>query len=163
MPFVAWDELGSIKYFHLEGTDITVALTTGTASASAFGFEPGNIVQEFGWGDDVDDALRSSVEDVIGSELVDEDYDDVTDGVITWWRADDGDTTDLTDLLVDVQAVLEDGGKIWLFSPKGGRSGHVAHHEIQEAASTAGLNATNTFSVAESWTATQLATRGRGR
>ncbi|MFC8599059.1 MULTISPECIES: DUF3052 domain-containing protein [unclassified Isoptericola] len=125
-----------------------------------FGFAAGQVVQEYGWGDDVDDALRTAVEEVIGSELVDEDYDDVTDGVILWWRDDDG---DLTDMLVDVLTVLDDGGLVWLLTPKPGRDGHVGHDEIQEAATTAGLHATSTFAVASDWSATKLANRGRGR
>ena len=112
--------------------------------AARFGFTPGQVVQEFGWGDDVDDALRAEVEAAVGSELVDEDYDDVTDGVIAWWRDDDG-------------------GLIWLLTPKPGRDGHVGHDEIQEAATTAGLHATSTFAVAPDWSATKLANRGRGR
>jgi len=128
--------------------------------SARFGFTTGQVVQEFGWGDDVDDALRADVESVIGSELVDEDYDDVTDGVILWWRDDDG---DLTDMLVDVLTVLDDGGLIWLLTPKAGRDGHVGHDEIQEAATTAGLHATSTFAVASDWSATKLANRGRGR
>lgn len=128
--------------------------------AARFGFAHGQVVQEFGWGDDVDDALRAEVEAAVGSELVDEDYDDVTDGVIAWWRDDDG---DLTDMLVDVLTVLDDGGLIWLLTPKPGRDGHVGHDEIQEAATTAGLHATSTFAVAPDWSATKLANRGRGR
>jgi hypothetical protein len=118
------------------------------------------VVQEFGWGDDVDDELRADIESIVGGELVDEDYDDVTDGVVVWWRADDG---DLADTLMDVQTVLEAGGLIWLLTLKPGRAGHVGHDEIQEAATTAGLHATSTFAVARDWSATRLANRGRGR
>ncbi len=128
--------------------------------AVRLGFKPGQVVQEFGWGDDVDDDLRTELESIVGSELVDEEYDDVTDGVVIWWRSDDG---DLTDMLVDAQTVLDDGGLIWLLTRKPGRDGHVGHDEIQEAATTAGLHATSTFAVASDWSATKLANRGRGR
>jgi hypothetical protein len=47
-----------------------------------------------GYDDDVDQALRAGIESVIGSELVDEDYDDVVDVVVMWWRDDDGDLVD---------------------------------------------------------------------
>ena len=97
---------------------------------------------------------------MIGSELVDEEYDEVTDGVVLWWRDDDG---DLTDALVDVRASLEDGGLIWVFTRKLGRSGHVDHSDIEDAATTAGLHATSTLSIAVDWSATRLGTRGRGR
>jgi hypothetical protein len=128
--------------------------------AARLGFKPGQVVQEFGWGDDVDDDLRSDLEAIVGGELVDEDYDDVTDGAIIWWRQEDG---DLTDMLVDAQTVLDDGGLIWLLTLKPGRDGHVGHDEIQEAATTAGLHATSTLAVAADWSATKLANRGRGR
>jgi len=124
------------------------------------GFAAGQVVQEFGYGDDVDQDLRSGIEKVIGSELVDEEYDEVTDGVVLWWRDDDG---DLTDALVDVRASLEDGGLIWVFTRKLGRSGHVDHSDIEDAATTAGLHATSTLSIAVDWSATRLGTRGRGR
>jgi hypothetical protein len=124
------------------------------------GFGNGQVVQEFGWADDADDDLRAEIEELIGTELVDEDYDDVTDGVVVWFREDDG---DLADVLMDVQTVLEDGGLIWVFTPKPGRGGHVEHNDIQEAATTAGLHATSTFAIAPDWTATKLGTRGRGR
>ncbi|MDQ4025149.1 MAG: DUF3052 domain-containing protein [Actinomycetota bacterium] len=126
--------------------------------AARLGFEPGQVVQEFGWGDDVDDDLRQDIEAIVGGELVDEDYDDVTDGVIVWWRESDG---DLTDMLVDAQTVLDNGGIIWLLTRKPGRAGHVGHNVIQEAATTAGLHATSTFAIASDWSATRLAGRGR--
>jgi hypothetical protein len=124
------------------------------------GFSAGQVVQEFGYGDDIDPDLRSDIEKVLGSELVDEDYDDVTDGVVLWWRDDDG---DLTDALVDIRTALDDGGLIWLFTRKPGRGGHVDHSDIEEAATTAGLHATSTLSIAADWSATRLGTRGRGR
>lgn len=118
------------------------------------------MVQEFGWGDDVDDVLRADIETIVGSELVDEDYDDVTDGAIIWFREDDG---DLTDALVDATSVLEDSGPIWVFSPKAGRTGHVSHSDIEEAATTSGLHAMSTFAIGPDWSATRLSTRGRGK
>ncbi|BDZ43262.1 hypothetical protein GCM10025865_25610 [Paraoerskovia sediminicola] len=128
--------------------------------ASRLGFKHDQVIQEFGWGEDVDDDLRADIEDITGSELVDEYYGDVTDGVIAWYRDGDG---DLTDLLVDVQTLVEEGGKIWIFTLKPGRDGHVGHGLIQESSTTAGLHATSTFSIAEDWNATKLAASGRGR
>lgn len=130
------------------------------SAAARLGLVQGKVVQEFGWADDVDDSLRLSIETTTGNELVDEDYDDVTDVVVIWWREDDG---DLTDALVDALTVLEDGGVIWVFTPKPGRPGHVGHSDIEEAATTAGLHATSTFVIAENWSATRLGTRARGR
>jgi len=140
-----------------------VASTTGDAASQAvvrLGFISGQVVQEFGYDDDVDSELRAAVESTTGHELVDEDYDDVTDGVMIWWREDDG---DLTDALVDAKTVLDDAGVIWVLTPKAGRGGHIDHAEIEEAATTAGLHATSTFSIAPEWSATRLGNRGRGK
>jgi hypothetical protein len=149
-----------------KGTELHVASTAsptddaGSKAASRLGFTSGQVIQEFGWSDDVDDDLRAAIEATTGTELVDEDYDDVTDGVVLWWRDGDG---DLTDALVDVQTVLEEAGVIWVLTLKAGRRGHVGHNEIEEAATTAGLHATSTFAIADDWSATRLGTRGRGR
>ncbi len=137
-----------------------MAATADSKGLDLFGFLPGNIVQEFGWDEDVDQTLREAIEDHTDNELADEDYNDVTDGAIVWWRDGDG---DLADTLVDVQTVLEDGAAVWVLTAKPGRDGHVDHNVIQEAASTAGLHAMSTLSVAADWNATKLANRGRGK
>ena len=131
-----------------------------TQAAARLGFTAGQVIQEFGYDDDVDEDLRSGIEGATGTELVDEDYDDVTDGAVIWFRDDDG---DLTDFLVDAMTVLDDNGPIWVLTPKAGRSGHVSHSDIEEAATTSGLHAMSTFSIAPDWSATRLGARGRGR
>src|ERR1017187_3130079 len=88
-----------------------------------------------------------------GVELVDEDYDDVVDGVLLWWRDEDG---DLVDALVDALTPLADGGYIVLLTPKAARDGHVEPSEIGEAAPTAGLSQTSTVSAGKNWSATRL-------
>ncbi len=123
--------------------------------AGRLGFRPGQVVQEFGYDDDVDDELRTSVEDLTGNELVDEDGQDVVDSAIQWWRDGDG---DLVDALVDALTNIAEGGVIWLLTPKSGRPGHVEPSEIEEAAPTAGLHATSTISACRDWTGTRLAT-----
>ncbi len=128
--------------------------------AGRLGFRPGQVVQEFGYDDDVDDELRTSVEDLTGNELVDEDGQDVVDGAIQWWRDGDG---DLVDTLVEPLTNLAEGGVIWLLTPKAGRAGHVEPSEIEEAARTAGLHATSTVSACQDWTGTRLATPRRAR
>ena len=145
---------------HVVSSTSPIDDATASQGASRLGFTSGLVIQEFGWSDDVDETLRAAIEAVTGTELVDEDYDDVTDGVLLWWRDDDG---DLTDALVDVQTVLDDGGLIWVLTLKAGRDGHVSHGDIEEAATTAGLHATSTFSIAADWSATKLGNRGRGR
>jgi hypothetical protein len=123
--------------------------------AGRLGLSSGQIVQEIGYDDDCDDALRDSVAAVTGSELVDEEYDDVVDAVLLWWRDGDG---DLVDALVDALTTLDDGGMIWLLTPKAGRDGHVEPSDIGEAAPTAGLAQTSTDSAAPDWSGTRLVT-----
>ncbi len=123
--------------------------------AGRLGLSAGQIVQEIGYDDDCDDALRDSVAAVTGSELVDEEYDDVVDAVLLWWRDGDG---DLVDALVDALTTLADGGTIWLLTPKAGRDGHVEPSDIGEAAPTAGLAQTSTVSAAPDWSGTRLVT-----
>ena len=90
---------------------------------------------------------------ISGSELVDDDYDDVVDSVLLWWREDDG---DLVDALVDAIAILADQGVVWLLTPKPGRDGHVESSDISDAAPTAGLQSTSTISASRDWQGTRL-------
>jgi hypothetical protein len=136
----------------------TADAAAGQSVAARLGFRPGQVVQEFGYDDDVDQELREAVEDTTGSELLDEDADDVVDTVLLWWREDDG---DLVDALVDALTVLAAGGTIWLLTPKAGRPGYVEASEIEEAAPTAGLHATSSVSACRDWAGTRLATRNR--
>src|SRR6478609_2031810 len=128
---------GTHRALPTEGTGQDVASSTGDAPAGAgrLGFTSGQVVQEFG-------------------------YDDDVDGVVIWFRDEDG---DLADTLMDAMTVLDDGGQMWVLTPKPGRDGHVGHDDIEEAATTAGLHATSTFSIAGDWSATRLGSRGRGR
>ena len=121
--------------------------------AARFGVTTGQVVQEIGWDEDVDDALRSALEGATGTDLVDETYDDVVDVVLLWWRDDDG---DLVDALVDALEFLADQGVVWLLTPKPGRDGHVESSEISDAAPTAGLQATSTVSATRDWQGTRL-------
>ncbi|AYD89705.1 DUF3052 domain-containing protein [Actinomyces sp. 2119] len=133
-----------------------------TTAGGGFGFPSGLVVQEFGYDDDVDLALREVVEAETGMALVDEDYEDVADAALVWWRQEDGDVDDLTDLLVDAKANLEDGaGLIWVLTPKARTRGAVPASEVEEAAATAGLHATSTASMGERWSGTRITTRRR--
>ncbi|GAB2711913.1 DUF3052 domain-containing protein [Kitasatospora kifunensis] len=124
-----------------------------TNPAARLGFEPGQVVQEIGYDDDVDQDLREGIESLIGQDLVDEDYDDVADVVLLWFREEDG---DLPDALVDAIGLLEDGGTIWLLTPKSGRDGYIEPSDIQDAAQTVGLSPAKAVSVAKDWTGTRL-------
>lgn len=126
-----------------------------TNPAARLGFQPEQVVQEIGFDDDVDQELREAIEEVVGSQLVDEDYDDVADAVVLWFREDDG---DLTDALVDATTYIEEGGSILLLTPKTGRDGYVEASEISEAATTAGLSASKSVSVGKDWVGSRLVT-----
>lgn len=121
--------------------------------AERLGIEPGMVVQELGWDEDVDDGLRAAVEEQIGSDLLDEDADEVVDVVLMWYREDDG---DLVDALMDAMGPLADNGVIWVLTPKTGRDGHVEPSDIAEAVPTAGLAQTSNVSVGNDWSATRL-------
>jgi hypothetical protein len=127
--------------------------TAVNSAAARLGFQPGEVVQELGWDEDSDEELRAGIAEAIGADLVDEDYEDVVDAVVLWHRDDDG---DLVDNLVDALTSLADGGRIWLLTPKTGRDGHVEPSEIGEAAPTAGLSATSSFSAGPDWAGTRL-------
>ena len=125
--------------------------------AGRLGFAPDTVIQELGWDEDVDDELRKAIESQCGSELVG-DVSDVVDGVILWWRDGDG---DLVDALVDSLQDLDDGGSIWLLTPKVGRPGYVSGADIVEAAPIAGLSTTTTSTASAEWSATKLSTHKR--
>ncbi|MFE2940418.1 DUF3052 domain-containing protein [Streptomyces sp. NPDC059255] len=126
-----------------------------TNLAVRLGFEPGQVVQEIGYDDDVDQDLRESIEAITGQDLVDEDYDDVADAVVLWFRDEDG---DLTDALVDAIGLIEDGGVIWLLTPKTGRDGYVEPSDVNEASQTAGLSQTRSVNAGKDWTGSRLVT-----
>jgi len=135
------------------GTTADAADDSGLAGR--LGFQHGHVIQEFGYDDDVDHDMRDAIEALTGNDLVDEDADEVVDGVILWWREDDG---DLVDAMVDVLSALAEGGAIWLLTPKSGRPAHVEPSDIEEGAPTAGLHVTRTLSASADWTATRLVT-----
>jgi hypothetical protein len=128
---------------------------TSSGLAARLGFTSGMVVQELGWDNDSDDALRVAIEDVIDGDMVDGDYGNVVDAVVLWWRDDDG---DLVDGLVDSLTDLVGGGVIWLLTPKVGRPNAVNPPDIAEAAPIAGLSQTTTAAVSKEWAATRLVT-----
>ena len=82
----------------------TVDQAGGRGLAERLGIEPGMVVQERGWDEDTDEELRDAVAQRAGSDMVDEDADDVVDVVLLWWRDEDG---DLVDTLVDAHHRLD--------------------------------------------------------
>lgn len=121
--------------------------------AERLGFEQGMTVQEIGHDVDVDEDLLAAIQDIIGGDVVDEDYDDVVDVVLMWWRDEDG---DLVDGLMDALGLLADHGVVWLMTPKPGREGHIEAEDIADSAPTAGLQQTSTISAGPNWQGTRL-------
>jgi hypothetical protein len=107
----------------------------GRSLAERLGVEPGMVVQELGYDEDVDEELREAVAERCGSDLVGEDSDEVVDVVLLWWREGDG---DLVDALVDAIGPLAESGVVWLLTPK------------------AGLQQTSSISAAPDWAGARL-------
>jgi len=117
-------------------------------------------VMEIGYDSDCDEQLRDAVVDRCGSELVDEDSDEVVDVVLLWWREDDG---DLVDALMDSPGPLAENGVVWLLTPKAGRDGHVEPSDITESAPIAGLQHTSTVTAGKDWSGVRLVVPKSGR
>lgn len=124
------------------------------------GLAPDHLVQEIGWDEDTDPHLRAAIEGHLQEPLLDEDTDEVVDTVLLWWRDEDG---DLVDALVDAIGPLADHGSVILLTPKPGRPGHVTPSDIADAAPTAGLQQTSSFSAARDWQGTRLVAPRAGR
>lgn len=119
--------------------------------AAKFGFTDGHVVQELGLSDDCDQSVSQAVATV--AQLVDPTYEDVVDGILLWFREEDG---DLVDALMDALTELTETGVIWLMTPKAGRPGHIEPSDIADAAPTAGLATTSTINAAPHWQGTRL-------
>ncbi len=120
------------------------------------GLKPGELVLELGGGSDSDQSLRAKISEITGTQLIENQTEEVVDAVIIWWREGDG---ELEDELVDALTYLSEAGSIWVLTPKAGRDGHVEPSDIQNAAPNVGLSQTSTIAVASDWTATRLVAR----
>ena len=125
---------------------------SGLNYAQRLGIHHDQIVQELGWDEDTNDDIRADVEDACGSDLLDEDADEVIDVVLLWWREGDG---DLVDRLMDAITPLADDGIVWVMTPKTGKPGHVLPADIAEAAPTAGLMQTSSANLGD-WIGSRL-------
>ncbi len=139
----------------------STATDASHALLDELGLTAGQYVHEFCYDEDVDHGLRERLEAALGTELQPEEDQEPVDAVLLWWRADDGDATDLADTLVDAQASLEEG-PVWVMTPRKGRDGHVEPADVQEAATTAGLHATTGAGVSEDWAAVKLVQKRGG-
>jgi len=135
-----------------EVATVVAAGDSGLTYAKRLGIHHDQIVQELGWDDDTNDDIRADVEDACGSELLDEDADEVIDVVLLWWRDGDG---DLVDRLMDAITPLADDGIVWVLTPKTGKPGHVPPADIAEAAPTAGLMQTSSANLGD-WIGSRL-------
>jgi hypothetical protein len=131
---------------------VVAAGDSGRNYAQRLGIQNDQTVQELGWDTDADDTIRAEVEEVCGSELLDEDADEVIDVVLLWWRDGDG---DLVDRLMDAITPLAEDGVIWVLTPKTGKPDHVPPADIAEAAPTAGLMQTSSANLGD-WSASRL-------
>lgn len=125
-------------------------------TANRLGLTNGMLVQEVGWDEDCDSALSEAIEDIIGSELLEDDTDEICDVVLLWWRADDG---DLVDGLVDALRTLAENGRVWLLTPAAGKTDSLEPGDIAESAQLAGLVQTKAERLG-SWQGSCLVHRG---
>lgn len=130
-------------------------------SVSEMGFKEEQVIQEFGWDEDVDENLRQAIMDQIDDDLADEDFTGMSDGALIWWRDDDGNADDLSDLLMDAMGNMDEGGRIWVLSPIASDPQAVDPRLIEEAAKTAGTNPTTSEVVSPQWAGTQIVSRAR--
>jgi hypothetical protein len=129
---------------------------TTPGPAGRLGITPGALVQSLGGGSDglpADQAILDDIRALSGEELVPLESDEILDVVLVWFRAEDG---DLVDTLVDARRSLDDGGVVWLMTPKRDHDGHVQPADVQEAVPTAGLQMTSTISASPEWSGSRL-------
>lgn len=134
--------------------------TAAQAVVARWGLSSGDVVGEMGYDDDVDHDLRDAIEELTGTELVEEGAHEVVDAMVVWWREDDG---DVTDALVDALTLLADDGVIQLLTPKTGREGYIEPADITEAARTAGLSQSAGAGSTDQWMISRLARAGAPR
>lgn len=118
-------------------------------AVSRLGLGPGLVVQELGWDDDVDDALRQAIMDTIDADLIGES-EEAVDVVLLWLRQSDG---DVMDVLIDALTDLSAAGYIWVLSPKVGCPGHIGQADLAEGAAAGGLALTSSAVVSQNWSA----------
>lgn len=130
------------------------------ATVERLGIKVDQLILEVGFDQsDCDQTIRDAITAKTGNKFLDATSQEVVDAVILWWRDGDG---DLVDELVDALTYLTEDGPIWLFTPKVGRAGYVESSDIQDAAPTAGMSQTTSFSACADWSATRLIARHAG-
>ncbi|MEE2040884.1 DUF3052 domain-containing protein [Nocardiopsis sp. CT-R113] len=122
--------------------------------AVRLGFQAGQVVQELGGGQDVDQDLRAGIVSITGKDLVDEDSDEVADIVLLWFREEDG---ELSEALNQAIIALEEDGELWLVTPKVGRAGYIQPSDIGESATVSGLTQRASVNAGADWIGTRFA------
>ncbi len=117
------------------------------------GIKPGHVVQELGYDEDCDEDLRDAIAGVDGVELVDEEYDDVVDVVLLWWRDGDGDLSMRSSTRWPRWPTAVTSG---CSRRRRAVTNHVEPSDIGEAAPTAGLSQTSSLSAGRDWSGTRL-------
>ncbi len=129
------------------------------AGGAKLGLTKGMAVQELGWDEDVDEALRDQLMEQLESDFI-FDAIEAVDVVLLWWRDEDG---DLVDGLMDALRDLSEDGLVWLLTPKVGRPGFVEPADLAEGAIAGGLTLTGSAQVSSEWQAQKLARPKSGR
>lgn len=138
------------------GYDAACNVVDSSGLLGELGFSADHLVQEIGVDDDVDEDFRRRLEELLDEELIDEDSQEVVDAVLLWFR--DGDD-DPVDAMMDALTTLDEGGVVWMLTPRSGREGYVPPVEIHDAAANAGLHVTSSAGVSENWAASKLVAR----
>ncbi|KUG51654.1 hypothetical protein AVL62_08975 [Serinicoccus chungangensis] len=119
------------------------------------GLREGQVVVEYGYDDDVEEAVRQAAAAVSGAPLEADDYDGVVDVVLLWWRDGEG---DLADELMDALTTMEEGGCIVLLTPGAGREDRVPAADVQDACTTCSMTASGAVNLGE-WLGQRLVGR----
>lgn len=123
-----------------------------SVTLNKLGFKPGISVKEYMWGEDIEGDLRDAICKCIGSDLLDENSEDVADMSCVWWR-DGNDEEALSDCLLDISSFYEPGGKICVLTPKPGFEGAANAGFVAKVAVKEGLNASVPTSLNKEWNA----------
>ena len=119
------------------------------------GLREGQVVVEYGYDEDVEEAVRQAAAAVSGAPLEEDDYDGVVDVVLLWWRDGEG---DLADELMDALTTMEEGGCIVLLTPGAGREDRVPAADVQDACTTCSMTASGAVNLGE-WLGQRLVGR----
>ena len=129
-------------------------------AVARLGLAPDALVQIVGWDDDCDEDCLAELEDLVSEVVMGDEAENVVDGLLVWWREEDG---DLADGLLDALSMLADDGVVWLFTPRPGRTGHMPSSEVKEAVQVAGHQVTSTIGAGSDWQAARITAPKSGR